>query len=129
MADILVPGRTIFCNSESDIFFPGTAWSDAGDAELIRDGLETRNMPAGAAMVITMAVQTCNTPDAPDAAVALASSRTGDGLTFAVGFVDKTGTTGAKQYVRYGLLAKNAAGGGSTVRHAWAGGRIRTQKK
>jgi hypothetical protein len=70
-----------------------------------------------------------DTPDAPDLAVALASSRTGDGLTFPVAFVDKTGTTGARQYVRYGLLARNAAGGGSTVRHAWAGGRVKTQKK
>ena len=96
---------------------------------MIRDALEARNMPGSNAMTIAVGMQTCQTPDAPDAAVALASSRTTDGLTFPVAAVDETGTTGAKQFVRYGLLAKNTAASDTTVRWAWASGRVKTSKK
>ena len=129
MADFSLTGVVIYCNSDANIFFPGTPWGDAQDAEMIRDALETRNMPGGNDMTVTVGMQTCQTPDAPDAAVALASSRTTDGLTFPVAPVDKSGTTGAKQLVRYGLLAKNTTATDTTVRWAWAGRRVKTSKK
>lgn len=119
----------VFCNAPTNIFFPGTPFVSTDDVEVINDALETLNMPAAGAMAITIGMQVANTPDAPDAPVALTSSRTGDGLTFPVAGVDKTSTTNAKQLVRFGYLAKNTGGGDTTVRFAWAGGMVQWQKK
>jgi hypothetical protein len=101
----------------------------AADAELIREALECRNMPGAGAMTITVGLQTAQTPDAPDAAVALASSRTADGLAFPGALVDKTGTTGNRQLVRFGYLVKNTAAADQTVRFAWVTGAAEVQKK
>lgn len=94
-----------------------------------RDALETMNMPASNAVTIAIGMQTCNTPDAPDAAVTLTSTRTTDGLTFPAGRVDRSGATGTKQLVRFGYLAKNTAASDTTLRFAWAAGMVQTERK
>jgi hypothetical protein len=120
----------VFCNSDTYIFFPATPWMDAVELEMLRDALETRNMPGSNNMTIQIGLQTCQTPDAPDTPVAqLASVRTTDGLTFPVAFADKTATTGAKQLARLGYLAKNTNTSDTTLRHAWVCGRVESQKK
>lgn len=86
-------------------------------------------MPASNAMTIAVGLQTFDVPTALDAAVALASVRTADGLTFPAAFSDKTGTTGNKQLVRFGYLVKNTAASDTTVRFAWAAAAVEIQKK
>jgi hypothetical protein len=117
----------VFSNSTTAIFFPASGWTSTQDFDFLRDSLETRNMMAGNVMSIQITYQTCNTPDSPDAAVALASVRTSDGLTWPVAYTDESATTNAKQFIRGGYLVKNASD--STVRQAWACGMIESQKK
>jgi len=119
----------VFCNADSYIFFPATPWMNAPDAEMIREALEARNMPGSGTMTLTVGLQTCNTVDAPDAAVALATSRTADGLSFPGSFSDKSGNTGNRQLVRFGYLVKNTTTSDSTVRYAWACGAVELHRK
>jgi hypothetical protein len=119
----------VFCNADTYLFFPATPWMSAAEAESIREALETRNMPASNNMTLTVGMQTCNSIDAVDNAVALASSRSTDGLTYPGAFIDKTATTGNKQLVRFGYLAKNTTASDTTVRWCWASAAVETQKK
>lgn len=120
----------IFSNSDSvKTVFPCGPYSNGVDWEMVREMLETLNMPANNDMEVEVGFQTCNTPNAPDAPVALATLRSSDGLSFPGAFVDKTASTGNKQLVRPVYLAKNKAGGGSTVRWCWASGAIEIKKK
>jgi hypothetical protein len=119
----------IFCNSDAYIFFPAMGWGSAVEAERMRETLETRNMPAGGAMTVAIGIQAVNNPNDSDAAVALATSRTSDGLSFPGALVDRTGTTGSKQLYRAGYLAKNTTTSDTTVRFCWAAGMVETQKK
>ncbi len=119
----------IYCNSDAYIAFPASPWIDASEVEMTREALETRNMPASNAMTVTLGVQTCEVPNAVDAAVALTASRTTDGLTFPVAFADRTATTASKQLARFVYLAKNTTASDTTVRFAWAVGVIQLQKK
>lgn len=116
-------------NADTNKFFPGTSWGSTDEVELISDALETLNMPAAAAMTVTIGMQLCNVPDSPDTAVALTSARTGDGLTFPVAPVDKSSSTAARQLVRFGYLAKNTGAADTTVRFAWVTGMVQSQKK
>lgn len=127
MARLSLTPMVVFSNSTTYIFFPATPWTSSTDVDFVRDSLETRNMMAGNVMNIAIGYQTCNTPDSPDAAVALASVRTSDGLTWPVAYTDQSATTNAKQFIRGGYLVKNASD--STVRQAWASGMIESQKK
>lgn len=112
------------------LFFPATPWDSAPDWELIREMLETMNMPGGNDLEVTIGIQTCQTPNAVDTpAVALSALRSTDGLTFPGPFVDKTGTTGSKQLVRAGYLVKNETGSGDTQRFCWASGALEVKKK
>jgi hypothetical protein len=119
----------VFCNSDSYIFFPAMPFGSASEAEQIRESLETRNMPGGGAMTVAIGIQAVNNPNDNDAPVALAISRTNDGLSFPGALVDKTATTGAKQFFRAGYLAKNTTASDTTMRFCWAAGMIETQKK
>ena len=118
----------VFCNTDQYIFFPATPWMTAEEAQLIRDGLEGRNLPASNNMTLAIGMQVCNDPGAPDAAVALASSRTTDGLTYPVQPVSKVATTGARQLVRFGYLAKNTTASDTTVRFAWVVGSVEYER-
>ena len=118
----------VFCNSDTYIFFPGTPWGTTDGAELLREGVETRNMPGSDAMTVTIGLQCCNTINSPDTAVPLTSSRTSDGLTFPTIPTDKSSTTGAKRLCRYGYLVKNTAGSDTTVRFCWVSGFVEQDK-
>ncbi len=118
----LIP-MVIFVNTDTFKFFPATGWMSAQDIDKVRDSLETLNMPAAAAMTITLGMEVANNPDAPDTpAGGLASSRTSDGMTFPVAYVDKSSTTNARQLVRFGYLAKNTTAADTTLRLAWVCG-------
>lgn len=119
----------LFVNGDTFKVFPATAWSEAEDVGFTRDALETMNMPASNGMTIAIGMQTCNTPDAPDAATALGSTRTADGLTFPAARVDRSASTGSKQLLRFGYLAKNTATSDTTLRLAWAAGMVQTEGK
>ena len=115
----------IFVNTDTFKFFPATTWFSAQDIDKVRDSLETLNMPAAAAMTITLGMQVANNPDAPDTpAGGLASSRTSDGMTYPIAFVDKSSTTNARQLVRFGYLAKNTTAADTTLRQAWVCGYV-----
>lgn len=118
----------IFCNSDAYIAFPATPWMDPSDWVYVREALESRNMPGSNAMTVAVGLQTAQTPDAPDAAAALATSRTTDGLTFPGAPADKSASTGNKQLVRGVYLAKNTTASDTTVRFCWVGGMIETRR-
>ena len=128
MRRISLSPMVVFCNTDQYIFFPATTWMSAEEAQLIRDALEGRNLPAGSAMTLTIGMQVCNDPGTPDAAVALASSRTTDGLTWPIQAVNKVSTTGARQLVRFGYLAKNSTASDTTQLFAWAVGSVETER-
>lgn len=118
-----------FSGSDSNKFFPASPWGDASEAETIREALETANLPSGSTMSVTVGIQVANNPDAPDAAVSLATSRTSDGLSYPGAFVDKTATTGNRQIFRAGYLVKNTGTGDNALRFCWAAGVVEIQKK
>lgn len=129
MLRIPLPPMLVFCDSDQWRTFPATPWGESVNFEMLREALEARNMPAGGAMTAAVGIQTCQTPDAPDAAVALAATRTSDGLTFPAAFVDKTATTGIKRSVRGVFMVKNTTALDTTLRFAWLAGWIESQKK
>ena len=130
MARIPLTPLMVFSNDATNYtVFPATPWNNAVDWEMIRDGLETLNMPGATALEVIVGFQTCDVVSSPDTPVALANMRNSDGLTFPAAFVDHTADTGDKQMARGVYLAKNKVGGGSTKNFCWAGGVIETQKK
>ena len=130
MARIPLSPLIIFSNSDSNkTIFPASPWANASEWEMLREALETRNMPPNDDMEVEIGIQTCNTPNSVDNPMALSTMRSSDGLTFPGSLVDKTGNTGNKQLVRGVYLAKNKTGGGSTMRWCWACGILETQKK
>lgn len=130
MRKIPLAPMVVFANLDTYRWYPATGWMNAADHEMIRDALEALNMPASGALTATIGMQTANNPDAPDVpAVALASSRTTDGMTWPVAPVDKSATTDARQLVRYGYLVKNTTATDTTLRMVWLGGFVEAGTK
>jgi hypothetical protein len=131
MARISLAPMMVFSNdATTHTIFPATPWYPASEWELIRDGVETYNMPAATALEVSIGIEVCDVVSAPTSPpTALATMRNIDGLTFPVAFVDMTATTGPKQLVRGVYLVKNKVGGGTTKNFCWASGVIETQKK
>lgn len=130
MGRIALTPMVVYTNSDSTaLAFPATGWLNAADAEMMRESLETLNMPAATAMEVTVGYQVADVVDSISSTNALATMRNSDGLTFPSSFVDKTATTGTKQLVRGVYLAKNKAGGGTTPLFCWASATIETKMK
>lgn len=103
VATVLTKGST-----SSDNFFPMTAWQAVAGVAGVRAAVDMRGNAGDCK--ISPAYQTCNDPDSPDTPVGIGTAwQTGDGITYPAEFTTLTGSIEDKQWIRFGVFAKNVA--------------------
>ena len=103
------------------MFHPVTRWMSAAEVTKVRRSLE---MQAESGLIdIAVAFQTANNLDTPiaydPAKDDIDSYRTANGYSWGTSFIDISGTTAQKQYIRFGIAAKNSSGSHVECAQAW----------
>jgi hypothetical protein len=117
-----LPWTTVTVASETAVFIPCTAYLDANGVVMVRPTLEIAAEFGN--MEVSAAYQTADVENAGDTALAFGGYKDDTGVFYPTDNYDIGVNTKSAQLVRFGLLAKNKSGQGTSVSSMRVGGKI-----
>lgn len=108
-----LPFQTVMAVSETAVFIPTTGWMSAGPVGRLRLTRELRARTG--TLEVTVGYQTCDVVNSPNAAAALGTYLSADGVAFPSQWADIATETDGAQWVRFGWMVRNASGGGTSL--------------
>jgi hypothetical protein len=119
---IPLPWTTLVVASENDAFFPATPFMEAPSITTIRRALEIAAEFGD--MEVAVAYQTADVENAPDTPVAFGGFQSTIDVFYPDALTNIASVTAGKQLIRFGFVARNKSGQGTTPSMMRVGGRV-----